>query len=391
MSDVRFACLTIGSELLDGRVIDTNSRFLARELWASGFRLDHILTCTDDSQGIVEALTYLSPRYELIIITGGLGPTDDDLTREAVARFCGVQLLENAEAVSIITEMLASRGREMNPSNRRQALIPQGAELIRNRYGTAPGFRISKDNFMLVALPGVPRELYGMIREEVLPSLTSHFDIVGHSRAVAIRVAGIPESDLNELLSRLAIPSSIELAYQVKYPEIIVQLRGDDRVVSTMKGIVDLLPAECVVSDSSEKGAYRKLIELLASRNESIALTESVTAGLMLHELSQIERELRGNVIRGGWFLRGNIEPDELSVVSEIRRRCSADWSLGIFQTADSLPQIVLIGAKGVFQFEVDRAYTPGLKAEFLAWVAVDVARRELGGEQHFSWIRVKS
>lgn len=388
MGDVRFACLTIGSELLDGRVIDTNSRFLARELWASGFRLDHILTCTDDIQAIVEALTYLTGRYELIIITGGLGPTDDDLTRDAVARFCGVSLVENAESVATITEMLASRGREMNQSNRRQALIPAGATLVRNRYGTAPGFSIRKAKVTMVALPGVPRELHGMIRDEVVPVLTSHFDIVGHSKAVSIRIAGIPESDLNEILGRLSLPSSIELAYQVKYPEIIVQLRGDDRIVPTMRTIVEALPSECIVSDSGEKGAYRKLLEFLGSQNQSITLTESVTSGFMLRELFQIERDAGLDVIRGGWLLRGNVGSDDLSLVREIRNRCRADWGLGIFQVEGAAPQVILSGTHNEHQFAVDRLYTPGLKAEFLSWVAVDVARRALTGERHFSWVR---
>jgi nicotinamide-nucleotide amidase len=390
MSDVRFACLTIGSELLDGRVVDTNSRLLARELWAGGFRLDHILTCTDESQAIIDALTYLMRRYELIIITGGLGPTDDDLTREAVARFCEVRLIECAQALATIREMLASRGRELNQSNRRQALMPEGAELVRNQYGTAPGFSIRKEHCTLIALPGVPRELYGMVKEEVLPSLARKFDIVGHSRVGSIRVAGIPESDLNEVIGRLSLSSSIELAYQVKYPEIIVQLRGDGAIDSAMKSIVGVLPPECIVSDCGETGAYRKLLQVLSSRNESIALMESVTAGLMIHELSQMEREVGSDVIQGGWVLRGITELDEIASVREIRSRSNSDWSLGIFQTGASLPRVILVGAVVERQFEVDRSYTPGLKAEFLSWVAIDVVRRELSGERQFSWIRPK-
>jgi nicotinamide-nucleotide amidase len=394
MSDVRFACLTIGSELLDGRVVDTNSRFLARELRPYGLRLDHILTCTDESKTIVEALTYLADHYDLILITGGLGPTDDDLTREAVARFCGVRLTENAQAVATLIEMLASRRREVNQSNRRQALIPEGAEFVRNQYGTAPGFSIRKDRCTLVALPGVPRELYGMIREEVLPFLIRQFDDVGlnsigRSRVVAIRVAGIPESDLNEVVGQLSIPSSTELAYQVKYPEIIVQLRGDDSIVSTMATIVDMLPPECLVSDCGEKGAQQKLLEILRSRNETLALTETVTAGLLLHELSRQEQELGSNVVKGGWLLCGT-GLDELAAVREIKNRCSADWSLGIFQTEDSRPRIILVGAAVDFSFEIDRSYASDLKAEFLSWAATDVARRELSGQRHFPWIRLK-
>ena len=394
MNDVRFACLTIGSELLDGRVIDTNSKFLAKELWRHGFRLDHIVTCGDEFQSIINTLSYLTKQYQLVIITGGLGPTDDDRTREALARFCGVTLIENTEAVLLITEMLAIRHREMTISNRRQALMPEGAEIIRNQYGTAPGFKITKDNCTMVALPGVPKELYPMVVEEVLPWLVEKFNIVSLSKLTSIRVAGIPESDLNEILSNLSIPSTIEVAYQVKYPEIIVQLRGDDSIASTMKQIINALPPECLISNAGEQGAYSKLVELLQIRKETLAITDTATQGLLLHELCQINNfssETTANlsgVIKGGWFFcQDNL--DEPAAVLDNRGRCSADWGLGVFQAKDQY-RVWLIGGTIKRCFLIKRPFVKNLRLDFLSWVAADIARRELSGEPHFSWIELE-
>jgi nicotinamide-nucleotide amidase len=396
MVNVSFACLTIGSELLDGRVIDTNSRFLAKSLWPVGLSLQSILTCGDNLCEITRSLTYLSSNYRLIIITGGLGPTDDDLTRLAVAQFCGVELVESQQALENITGILRMQNRELGVYNRRQAFIPADAIMVTNSNGTAPGFIKEHQGCTLVALPGVPREMYAMINDSVLPFLENQLKVNNEGVYFdAIRVAGIPESVLNEVLSPIHIPEGVELAFQVKYPEIIVQLRGDVRIKQIMSEIVGIIPGESLISNSADSGAYHDTIRTLNDRAESLVVYDGITSGYLVHEFCEIERELPSckdnKCIRGAYIVcegdAGEVCNTQLSLLCA---RHHADWCLLLYE----LNGAVRIGVGHIHgdqlrvcKHEINRPFNQKLRHQYIAWLGVDVLRRTLKEIEHFNWV----
>jgi nicotinamide-nucleotide amidase len=166
------AILTIGSEILDGRIIDTNSSFLGRTIRSRGVSVATRVACDDDLPVIVKWFQELFKAVDLIVVTGGLGPTKDDLTRDAIAAVAGVPLIEVDEEIRKLTEWYESKGRKLTDINARQAWFPQGASRIDNPVGTASGiwFELSLEGKRkaIVALPGIPKELEPMWREDVL-------------------------------------------------------------------------------------------------------------------------------------------------------------------------------------------------------------------------------
>ena len=200
--------LITGSEVLDGRVLDTNSNFICSKLNELGIVVAHVLSCTDDVAAIVRSLAFLSDS-EFIIVSGGLGPTSDDLTRDAIAQFIGEPLVEDVEALAKLRAFYADRRRSMSPINQRQALIPQNASIVPNARGTAPGFRAQKQRvsggtLTIFSLPGVPHELKGMLTDTVIPHLSVMSARTRVARS-ALKIFGLPESEVGQRIEKLAL------------------------------------------------------------------------------------------------------------------------------------------------------------------------------------------
>ena len=161
--------VTVGNELLSGRTENTNASFLSRDLQKLGFDVLHQTTVSDDAQEIVGSLRTAINRSSVIVYSGGLGPTDDDLTKETISKAIGLPLVEDTESLERIRAFFESRGREMKENNRKQALIPQGATVLVNENGTAPGIYIKKGRQVIIMLPGPPHELIPMFNEKAVP------------------------------------------------------------------------------------------------------------------------------------------------------------------------------------------------------------------------------
>ena len=195
----RAAILSIGDELLRGAHPDLNAPHLARELIRLGFRVERTTLLGDDVEPLTAGLRALTEQAELVVTSGGLGPTLDDLTREAVAAVAGVELEERSEVWHALRERWAARGLEVPPSNRRQALVPRGAELLPNEWGTAPGFlcELAPGRFV-ASLPGPPRELRPMVAEVLAPRLRERFDGLVPAPRRTFVLAGLAESTFGE-------------------------------------------------------------------------------------------------------------------------------------------------------------------------------------------------
>ena len=199
---MRAYVLSIGSELIGGHLTDTNATFLAQELAAQGIELLHVVQVGDDLDRLTRTLATAVEEADLVICTGGIGPTDDDLTREAICAVAGETPLVDESLVAGIREFFAQRGLEMPERNAKQAWVIPSAEVLPNPVGTAPGWLARVDDTMIVAMPGVPREMVRMWREQALPRISAH--LTGRVyRSANLRTLGIGESAVSQLLDEL--------------------------------------------------------------------------------------------------------------------------------------------------------------------------------------------
>src|SRR5512146_172989 len=197
---MRAEIITTGSELLTGGVLDTNSLFLAEELMLVGLETAFKTVVGDDERNMEEALKRARERVDAVIITGGIGPTEDDITRKVIAKVMKKRLVLNEDAHAAIHAKLAGRPPELIAANDRQALIPAGARLLRNPAGVAPGFYLDEEGPFLAVLPGVPHEMRAMFREGLLPALVQRFGGKVPIRRRVLRTCGMSESAVNQAI-----------------------------------------------------------------------------------------------------------------------------------------------------------------------------------------------
>ena len=228
----------IGSELLLGELQDTNATYLARVLAESGIPLLWKTTVGDNLGRVVEALRVALSRSSMVLCSGGLGPTEDDLTREALAELMGVPLVFHPEAMEAIEARFARFGRAITKNNRKQAMAPHGAELIPNPHGTAPGIWARLGDKVVACMPGVPFELKPMLQEKVLPRLRQEFGFSGVIKAWNLRVCGMGESRIDALIGDIIRESVNPRIGLLAGPEgVIIRISaraGDEQEAETM-------------------------------------------------------------------------------------------------------------------------------------------------------------
>ncbi len=285
---MRAAFLAIGDEIVGGNTTDTNSGFLAGELRAVGLDPVAVHAVADDPDAIVRAFERALQDAEVVVSTGGLGPTSDDLTTECVARLAGVPLEMDAPSLTHVEELFRARGVEMTPNNRKQALFPRGATVVPNPTGTAPGFVLPLERGgrtrWVVSLPGVPRETRRMVRETVVPWAASLSPGVRFATRV-FSTFGLPESTLDERLAGVVDPAEARLAFRAAFPRIQARLtvtgRPDEDLEARLDGMEArvrerLGPHLYAVGD---EGMEETVGRLLRERGMTLALAESCTGG----------------------------------------------------------------------------------------------------------------
>jgi nicotinamide-nucleotide amidase len=233
-SPLTAAVLSIGTELTRGELVNGNAAWLADQLTQLGFECTEHLTIDDDIERIVASLKALSSRHGVVLSTGGLGPTTDDLTTEAVAKALGVPLERDPGSLERIAAFFAARGRTMSPSNQKQADFPRGAEVLQNDLGTAPGFAVSLGSARLFFMPGVPREMKHLFEERILAQIAGL--VVRTTHQIHLRTYGLPESTLGDLLKGVEEQfPGVTLGYRASFPEIELKVhaRADDHASAT--------------------------------------------------------------------------------------------------------------------------------------------------------------
>ena len=354
MKTTRASIVSIGNELLSGSSVDTNSAYLSEKLLSIGIPTVAGYTVRDDCEAIVEALRAASEQADIVLTTGGLGPTDDDITRQAISKFCTRQLKLNESLVEQIEQFFARRGKEMPQRNRVQAYLPDGAEALNNEVGTAPGIMLVDGEKMLFAMPGVPVEMKLMFEQSVLPRLTE----LDGREVVAIRKLkcfGMGESSIAELLGdRMQRGRNPLVNTTVRDGVITLHITAaakDQKQAGEMAkreqeeltGILgDVVFATEDITLAQAVGA--KLTKL----KKTVAVAESCTGGLVGKLLTDVPGS--SNYFICGWVVYSNtakitelgVEPEIIekkgavseavaaAIAAGARSQSSADYAIGI-------------------------------------------------------------
>jgi nicotinamide-nucleotide amidase len=278
---MRVALINTGTELLLGDVQDRHLAFIAREIFPLGLRIAEQRT-VPDGNAIRDALVDLLPDAEIVFMTGGLGPTTDDITREMVAEVYGVSLEHNDEIMRTITERLRKRGIPITDRISRQAMVPRGARVLPNNNGTAPGFYLSKPH--LFVLPGPPRELQPMFRESVLSILR---EIVPPSQFEkrTYRIAMMGESLVEKAIGDQI--KDVELGYCARPGEVDVRIIGEAKAIARADEIIRREIGLSIFSTQDETLA-EVVVKLLQKRGETVAVAESCTGGYLANRLTNV-------------------------------------------------------------------------------------------------------
>jgi nicotinamide-nucleotide amidase len=284
---VKVATLSIGDELLTGEVTDTNAATIARELYAVGIAVCRHLTVGDSEERIAGALLELAADHGAIVVSGGLGPTDDDLTARAAARAMGCRLVVHEEALAHLRRFAARISETLHPLNDRQALLPAKAVLLKNACGTASGFTVPLGGARLFFLPGVPREMSAMLVNEVLPRLLTFRGDQGVVATRTLRFFGLPEADIEARLQGMVPVPGVTLAYGVEFPDVLIRLRGsgkraanvEETLLAAVSAVTGVLREFLVSATGLPIAAV--VAELLRHQGSSLAVAESCTGGMI--------------------------------------------------------------------------------------------------------------
>lgn len=236
--------LTIGTELLLGEIVDSNAQYLARQLRDAG--IDHYWTSTvgDNEARIAEAIRHGLSRSKIVLCTGGLGPTVDDVTREAVARALGIDLEFREELWEEIRERFARFGRTPSENNKRQAYVPAGAQALDNPLGSAPAFIVEKDGKLVIAMPGVPREMKAILETQVLPNLAARYGKAFAIRSRVLHTTGVPESEIDAHIADLERQTNPTVGLAAHTGAVDIRLTAKAATEGEVADMLDTLEAE---------------------------------------------------------------------------------------------------------------------------------------------------
>lgn len=352
---MRAEIISCGTELLLGHITDTNATYLAQSLAALGIDLYFVSQVGDNQGRIVETLQRAWQRSDLIIMTGGLGPTEDDLTRESISALLGETMKVDPGLEADLHAMFGRLGSRMPERNVKQATLIPSAQAIPNPVGTAPGWWVEKDNRIIVAMPGVPREMYRMWEKEVIPRLTPSTGGTIFTRI--LRITGLGESAVEERLGSLTHSTNPTIATYAKFDAIDVRITAKaatieeaERQVTDMEVQVRQILGYHVFG--TDKATLASVVgELLQARNQTLGVIESLTGGLLSSTLTDAPNSSKhfiGGLVTYSADMKAQMGVpreilDQYGAISEqavramahaVRERLGTDFGLGIVGVA---------------------------------------------------------
>jgi len=295
MKVVRAEIIAIGDELLYGQIVDTNSHWISQELDLMGVKVVRKTTVGDDRKDILAAFSSAEARADIILITGGLGPTQDDLTKPLMAEYFDCPIVENPAAVEAVTEFFKKRGREMTPLNALQGHLPACCTYVPNEVGTAPGMWFERNATYWMSMPGVPHEMKKLMTDFVLPILPTLFPlpVIVHRM---VKTVGIGESWLADLIRdwENALPKNIRLAYLPSLGHVKLRLTGfgtdKTEIENDIQQQIDLVLPSIIkyVYGYDSESLETAIGKLLTANNKTVALAESCSGGYISHLITSI-------------------------------------------------------------------------------------------------------
>lgn len=285
--------ITIGDELLIGQVVDTNSAWLGSTLGDDGIKVIQITSVQDHATQIVQAVNDALSRADIVLMTGGLGPTKDDITKKTLAEMFGMKLVRNEQVYEMVGKQLALRGIAFTELNQGQALVPDGCTVLPNRNGTAPGMWFERDGKVLISMPGVPFEMKALVKDEVLPRLRKHFALDANVHRTIITF-GLAESILADTIASWeeALPPYLHLAYLPSALCIRLRLsayeidrqKAEQEIESQIEKLSKVIPHYIIGSEDDSLESVTGT--LLKTRGETLATAESCTGGNIAHRFT---------------------------------------------------------------------------------------------------------
>jgi len=315
--------LTIGDEILIGQITNTNSVWIAQQLNLLGISVVHMASVADDEVSIINAFNSALTRADFVFVTGGLGPTKDDITKKTFAKYFEASLITDKEVLADVSGFFTKRGREIDELNKQQALVPEGCFVIRNPNGTAPGMWLKKNNTVFISMPGVPYEMKAMMSETIIPKIKNEnkLPFIYHK---TVLTQGLPESILAKMIEDWETSLSsknIKLAYLPQPGIVRLRLSGRGENMSLMKENIEgeieklkpLLEKYIYGYENygEESPSLEKIIsELLRERKQTLALAESCTGGY----ISSLFTTIAGasDIFKGGVIPYNNKAKNEI-------------------------------------------------------------------------------
>lgn len=327
--------LSIGSELLEGSVIDSNSAFIANNITRHGGSVDLIRMVKDNKDEIVSLFQKYSKKFDVILTTGGLGPTFDDITAECLAVSAGLDLELNEKAYNHMASYLERAGVTIRQEHKHQSMLPKGCKLFNNNTGTAMGFSVKLNKADIICMPGVPVEMKNMFLNEVLPFITEKLNLKEQSY-IDLHFVSIAESDIDVFIRSLNLPENIQCIINAGKGQVVVKLRGKDKELvesyalkiekefpKHFTGRGDILPAEY-------------LINLLKEYGKTISFAESCTGGLLseyITDISGASSVFYGSVVSYDNSIKENVlkvSSDILNNDGAVSQRCAYAMAEGV-------------------------------------------------------------
>lgn len=289
--------ITIGDEILIGQIIDTNSAYIATELSKIGIQVTQITSIQDDKKHILESLANAEKHADIVITTGGLGPTKDDITKLTLCDYFNDSLVQNEKALQNVYRLFEKHlNRTPNQYNINQANLPSMATALENKFGTAPGMWIEQNNTVFISLPGVPYEMKGLLHNEVLPRLQKQFNrpVIVHK---TLLTTGMGESAIAELIEDFEnnLPNEIKLAYLPSLGRVRLRLSTKGTNEAALHSAIDThvkqlhgLIGDIIIGYDEESSIEEVVANLLVKKQQTLSLAESCTGGQMVRKLTKM-------------------------------------------------------------------------------------------------------
>ena len=361
--------ITIGDEILIGQIVDTNSQWMAVELNKIGVSVYQITSIQDDEEHILNAFKDAESRADVVLVTGGLGPTKDDITKHTFAKYFSDKLVLNTAVVEHVKEMFSARNIPFSELNRLQGLVPSKCTVLHNDLGTAPGMLFDERNTIFVSMPGVPYEMKALMKNKVIPFLKDKFTLP-FIRHKTIITCGIGESALAEKIENweIKLPSFIGLAYLPSPGKVKLRLSGtgfDDEIlrnsITSQVEKLELLLGDLIVGFQEEQGVADALGALLVKKAKTLSIAESCTGGYLTSMLTNkpgASKFFLGSVIAYTEEVKLNelgVQRETIANYSIVSKEVAVEMAKGILKKTGSSCAIATTGNAGPTSDKTDK------------------------------------